>query len=57
MSSNGLDISKYLMYLVDVGWSVLIDDRWKDEVYNELIAHFPAMTSEEWNQIESVIFV
>ena len=52
-----LDISKYLRYLVDAGWSELIDDRWRDEVYKELNAHFPAMTSEEWNQIESVIFV
>ena len=57
MSSNRLDISKYLRYLVDAGWSELIDDRWRDEVYKELNAHFPAMTSEEWNQIKSVIFV
>ena len=57
MSPNRLDISKYLRYLDEAGWSELIDDWWKDEVYNELIAHFPAMTSEEWNQIESVIFV
>lgn len=51
------DISKYLRYLDKAGWSELIDDRWKDEVYQELIAQFPAMTSDEWNQIESVIFV
>ena len=55
--SNRLDISKYLRYLDDAGWSELIDDRWKEDVYKELLAQFPSMTSAEWNQIESVIFV
>ena len=55
--SDRLDISKYLRYLDGAGWSELIDDRWKAAVYNELIAQFPSMTSEDWNQIESVIFV
>ena len=55
--SNRLDISKYLRYLDEAGWSELIDDRWKEDVYKELLAQFPSMTSEEWNQIVSVIFV
>ena len=55
--TNKLDISKYLRYLDDAGWSELIDDRWKEDVYKELLARFPSMTVEEWNQIESVIFV
>ena len=55
--SNSLDISKYLRYLDKAGWSELIDDRWKEDVYKELLAQFPSMTSGEWDQIESVIFV
>ena len=57
MSSHRLDISKYLRYLDDAGWSELIDVRWKEKVYKELLVKFPAMTPDEWNQIESVIFV
>lgn len=55
--SNRLEISKYLRFLDDAGWSELIDNRWKEDVYKELLAQSPSMTSEEWNQIESVIFV
>ncbi len=55
--SNRLDISKYLRYLDGAGWSELIDDRWKENVYKELLEQFPSLTFEEWNQIESVIFV
>ena len=55
--SNRLEISKYLRFLDDAGWSELIDNRWKEDVYKELLAQFPSMTSEEWNHIERVIFV
>ena len=55
--SNKLEISKYLRFLDDAGWSELVDNRWKEDVYKELLAQFPSMTSEEWNQIERVIFV
>ena len=55
--SNRSDVSKYLKYLDESGWTELIEDRWKDEVHQELISVFPEMTPEEWNQIESVIFV
>ena len=57
MSQNSIDISKYLQYLTDAGWSDLIDDRWKEQVKTELIARFPDMTAEEWSEVEGVVFI
>lgn len=50
-----LDIRKYLICLYEDGWSELIDSRWKDEVMETLLANFPNMTNEEWEQISSVV--
>lgn len=54
--NDRLDIRKYLVYLDEDGWSELIDSRWKDEVKEMLLAKFPDMTDEEWEQISSVVF-
>lgn len=51
------DISKYLKYLDNEGWSELIDSRWKDEVKQTLTSHFPDMTNEEWDILENLVFV
>ena len=51
-----MDISKYLIYLEEAGWSELICIRWKEEVYRELLLKFPDMTEEEWNRICEVTF-
>ena len=51
------NISKYLRFLEKDGWSDLIDERWKEDVRNALIEHFPGMTEEEWNRVESVVFI
>ena len=45
-----------MICLDEVGWSELIDERWKDEVKETLTAKFPDMTDEEWEQISSVVF-
>ena len=52
-----LDIRKYLLYLTSKGWSDLIDSRWKDQVYHELVAMYPNMSELEWKQIENVLFI
>ena len=52
-----LDIRKYLLYLTDEGWSDLIDSRWKEQVYQELIARYPDMNESEWEQIKNVLFI
>ncbi len=51
-----LDISKYLIYLEEDGWSELIDTRWTDEVRDTLIKKFPNMTDAEWKEISKVVF-
>ena len=38
------------------GWSDLIDDRWKDEVYERLKKRFPEMTEREWKVLEDLVF-
>ena len=51
------NISRYLRYLQKAGWSDLIDERWKDRVYDELIQRFPNMSDDEWKRIEKVLFI
>lgn len=51
-----MDIRKYLQFLDDEGWSELIDERWKDEVKQQLTSKFTEMTKEEWNEIARVVF-
>lgn len=51
------NISKYLRFLEKDGWSELIDERWKADVRKSLIDHFPEMTGDEWNRIETVVFI
>lgn len=55
-ASERLDISKYLKYLDEDGWSELIDERWKEKVRQTLLAKFPDMRDEEWIQIFEVVF-
>ena len=55
--NKNIDISKYLQFLDDDGWSELIDSRWKDEVKQTLTSHFPDMTEEEWDVLVDVSFV
>lgn len=57
MGTNEDNISRYLRYLQKAGWSDLIDDRWRDLVYDELIHHFPNMTDDKWKRIEKVVFI
>ena len=49
-------ISTYLTYLDQQGWSELIDERWKKDVYNELKNKFPDMSNEEWNYMCEFLF-
>ena len=51
-----MDISKYLIYLEEAGWSELICIRWKEKVHEELLSQYPDMTEEEWNLICEVVF-
>ena len=52
------NIRKYLRFLHDEdGWSDLIDSRWKDEVKDVLTKNFPEMTDNEWNVLESFLFI
>lgn len=51
-----IDISKYLRFLQKQGWSDLIDERWKDDVKNELLEKYPKMKDDEWEIIDSVLF-
>ena len=50
------DISRYLRFLQDSGWSDLIDSRWKEQVHHELLERFPEMSDGEWRVIEDVLF-
>lgn len=50
-------VRMYLRFLHDEdGWSDLIDDRWKDEVYEILKKRFPEMTDQEWKVLEELVF-
>ena len=50
-------VRMYLRFLHDEdGWSDLIDERWKDEVYERLKKRFPEMTEEEWKVLEDLVF-
>lgn len=52
------NIGKYLRFLHDEdGWSDFIDSRWKDEVKDALVKKFPEMTEDEWNVLESILFI
>lgn len=52
------NIRKYLRFLHDEdGWSDLIDSHWKDEVKDVLNKKFPEMTDNEWNVLESFLFI
>lgn len=51
-----MGIRRYLQFLDDEGWSELIDERWKDEVKQQLTSKFPEMTKEDWNEIARVVF-
>ena len=57
MVKQNIDISKYLSFLQKQGWSDLIDERWKDDVKNELLVKFPKLKEDEWERIERVLFV
>lgn len=52
-----IDISKYLGFLQRQGWSDLIDERWKDDVKDELLEKYPNMKDDEWERIERVLFI
>ena len=56
-SNSEVDISMYLQFLSNAGWSEIIDVRWKHEVKKSLMTNFPQMTDEEWMEIENVIFL
>ena len=50
-------VRMYLRFLHEEdGWSDLIDERWKDEVYERLNMRFPEMTEEEWKVLEDLVF-
>ena len=50
-------VRMYLRFLNEEdGWSDLIDDRWKDEVYERLKKRFPEMTEEEWKVLADLVF-
>lgn len=51
------NISKYLRFLENDGWSDLIDERWKEDVRRTLTERFLETTGEEWKRIETVVFV
>ena len=44
---NMLDISFYLRFLQNAGWTDLIDRRLKAQVHQELLELFPEMCEEE----------
>lgn len=51
------NVRTYLRFLHEEdGWSDLIDDRWKDEVYERLKKRFPEMTEREWKVLEDLVF-
>ena len=55
-TTTKMDISKYLIFLEEAGWSELICTQWKEKVQQELLSQFPDMTEEEWKRICEVVF-
>ncbi len=37
--------------------TIFIDSRWKDEVKDVLVKKFPDMTEDEWEVLESILFL
>lgn len=51
------NLRTYLHFLHEEdGWSDLIDERWKDEVYDSLKKSFPEMTDKEWKVLADLVF-
>lgn len=51
------NVRTYLRFLHEEdGWSDLIDERWKDEVYERLKKRFPKMTDKEWKVLADLVF-
>lgn len=46
-----------LLYLQEIGWSELIDNRWKDEVIQDIVYQFPNIEEKELNEILNLILV
>jgi len=57
MEEQRIDISKYLKFLSREGWSDLIDERWKEDVKNELLNKYPSLSEQEWKRISDVVFM
>lgn len=50
-------ISEILHYLTDIGWTELIDSRWKDDVILNIKQEFPNVSDEIINEILRVVLV
>lgn len=47
--------SQVLKYLENIGWSELIDERWKDDVIEIIKTNFPQINKETLNHILKII--
>lgn len=47
--------SQVLKYLEDIGWSELIDDRWKNEVVEIIKTKFPEINEKTLEHILNII--
>ncbi len=54
---NKSKVGEYLRMLDDVGWSEIIDERWKDDVKNEILKYDPSASEADINYtLELVIW-
>lgn len=50
-------ISEILHYLLDIGWTELIDSRWKDDVMLDIKGKFPNVSDDIINKILKTILI
>ena len=50
-----MNIAEALLFLENLGWSELIDQRWTIKVKNDLLKYNPKLSNEEINYILNIV--
>jgi hypothetical protein len=54
---NDTIITDVLQYISDIGWSDLIDSRWREELIKDILDGFPDILEDELNEILNVVLI
>lgn len=54
---NDTIVTDVLQYISDIGWSDLIDSRWREELIKDILDGFPDILEDELNEILNVVLI